>query len=114
MPISSRCSSGEHNNPKAGASRLPLVTAMLGLGLLAGLLAQHGRQLPHLSNRGLKRRRALASAPMSSSCETPRCSTTTPATRAGEVCKAVGVGRRTFFAYLVQQRDQASAALAAN
>ena len=30
-----------------------------GGDVLAGLLAQHGRQLPHLSDRGLKRRRAL-------------------------------------------------------
>ena len=30
---------------------------------------------------------------------------------ANEVCKVVGVGRRIFFAYLAQQKDQASAAL---
>ncbi len=30
-----------------------------GGNVLAGLLAQHGRQLPHLCDRGLKRRRAL-------------------------------------------------------
>jgi DNA invertase Pin-like site-specific DNA recombinase len=30
---------------------------------------------------------------------------------ADEVCKVVGVGRRIFFAYLAQQRDQASVAL---
>jgi DNA invertase Pin-like site-specific DNA recombinase len=33
---------------------------------------------------------------------------------AGEVCKVVGVGRRIFFAYLAQQRDQVSAVLTAN
>ena len=33
---------------------------------------------------------------------------------ANEVCKVVGVGRRIFFAYLAQQKDQASAALTAN
>jgi DNA invertase Pin-like site-specific DNA recombinase len=33
---------------------------------------------------------------------------------AAEVCKVVGVGRRIFFAYLAQQRDQTSAALTAN
>ena len=33
---------------------------------------------------------------------------------ADEVCKAVGVGRRIFFAYLAQQRDQLSTHLAAN
>jgi len=33
---------------------------------------------------------------------------------AEEVCKVVGVGRRIFFAYLAQQRDQTSAALTAN
>ena len=33
---------------------------------------------------------------------------------ADEVCKVVGVGRRIFFAYLAQQRDQASAVLTAN
>jgi len=33
---------------------------------------------------------------------------------ADEVCKVVGVGRRIFFAYLAQQRDQTSAALTAN
>lgn len=33
---------------------------------------------------------------------------------ANEVCKAVGVGRRIFFAYLAQQRDQLSTHLAAN
>jgi DNA invertase Pin-like site-specific DNA recombinase len=33
---------------------------------------------------------------------------------ADEVCKVVGVGRRIFFAYLAQQRDQASAALTTN
>lgn len=33
---------------------------------------------------------------------------------AAEVCKVVGVGRRIFFAYLAQQRDQASAAITAN
>jgi DNA invertase Pin-like site-specific DNA recombinase len=33
---------------------------------------------------------------------------------ADEVCKVVGVGRRIFFAYLAQQRDQASAPLKAN
>ncbi len=30
-----------------------------GGDVLAGLLPQHGRQLPHLSDSGLKRRRAL-------------------------------------------------------
>jgi DNA invertase Pin-like site-specific DNA recombinase len=33
---------------------------------------------------------------------------------ADEVCKVVGVGRRIFFAYLAQQRDQASVALTTN
>jgi DNA invertase Pin-like site-specific DNA recombinase len=33
---------------------------------------------------------------------------------ADEVCKVVGVGRRIFFAYLAQQRDQVSAVLTAN
>ena len=33
---------------------------------------------------------------------------------AAEVCKVVGVGRRIFFAYLAQQRDQTSQALPAN
>lgn len=33
---------------------------------------------------------------------------------AAEVCKVVGVGRRIFFAYLAQQRDQTSEALPAN
>jgi DNA invertase Pin-like site-specific DNA recombinase len=33
---------------------------------------------------------------------------------ADEVCKVVGVGRRIFFAYLAQQRDQVSAGLTAN
>ena len=33
---------------------------------------------------------------------------------ANEVCKAVGVGRRIFFAYLAQQRDQLSTHLAPN
>lgn len=33
---------------------------------------------------------------------------------ADEVCKVVGVGRRIFFAYLAQQRDQTPAALTAN
>jgi len=33
---------------------------------------------------------------------------------AEEVCKVVGVGRRIFFAYLAQQRDQTSEALTAN
>jgi DNA invertase Pin-like site-specific DNA recombinase len=33
---------------------------------------------------------------------------------ANEVCKVVGVGRRIFFAYLAQQKDQASTALTAN
>jgi DNA invertase Pin-like site-specific DNA recombinase len=33
---------------------------------------------------------------------------------AAEVCKVVDVGRRIFFAYLAQQRDQTSAALTAN
>jgi hypothetical protein len=31
---------------------------------------------------------------------------------AEEVCKVVGVGRRIFFAYLAQQREQASTLLA--
>lgn len=33
---------------------------------------------------------------------------------AGEVCKVFGVGRRRFFAYLAQQRDQTSTPLIAN
>jgi DNA invertase Pin-like site-specific DNA recombinase len=33
---------------------------------------------------------------------------------AGEVCKVFGVGRRRFFAYLAQQRDQTSTPLTAN
>lgn len=33
---------------------------------------------------------------------------------ADEVCKVAGVGRRIFFAYLAQQRDQTSAVLTAN
>ena len=33
---------------------------------------------------------------------------------ANEVCKVVGVGRRIFFAYLAQQKDQASTAVTAN
>ena len=33
---------------------------------------------------------------------------------ADEVCKVVGVGRRIFFAYLAQQRDQRSTPLIAN
>lgn len=33
---------------------------------------------------------------------------------ASEVCKVVGVGRRIFFAYLAQQRDQTAVALTAN
>jgi hypothetical protein len=33
---------------------------------------------------------------------------------ADEVCKVVGVARRIFFAYLAQQRDQASTPLIAN
>ena len=33
---------------------------------------------------------------------------------ADEVCKIVGVGRRIFFAYLAQQRDQQSTPLIAN
>jgi len=33
---------------------------------------------------------------------------------ADEVCKVVGVGRRSFFAYLAQQREQTSTILTAN
>jgi hypothetical protein len=33
---------------------------------------------------------------------------------ADEVCKVVGVGRRSFFAYLALQRDQPSTPLIAN
>jgi hypothetical protein len=33
---------------------------------------------------------------------------------ADEVCKVVGVGRRIFFAYLAQQRDQQSTPTIAN
>jgi hypothetical protein len=33
---------------------------------------------------------------------------------ADEVCKVVGVGRRIFFSYLAQQRDQQSTPLIAN
>ena len=33
---------------------------------------------------------------------------------ADEVCKVVGVGRRSFFAYLAQQREQTATILTAN